>query len=180
MPLRLKRFAISIFVIGHVSAVVLTNLPDCSMRRMLGRDWVDAYLLPTGLWQAWGMFAPEPSKDTLTLEAIVRDSHGLIRQYVFPRMMDQSAWTGFMGGYRHSKFAANVGSKDGTANREFAARYVIRALKLRPEDFPIDVQLIHQVWPTKPPEAPAEDETPAPWMAVIQTYNFPNMEEAMP
>ena len=80
MVLRLKRFGMSVFLIGHVAAVVLTNLPDCPMRRTLGYLWVDGYLMPTGLWQSWGMFAPEPAKDTLTLEAIVRDSRGLIRQ----------------------------------------------------------------------------------------------------
>ena len=32
-----------------------------------------------------------------------------MRRYAFPRMMDQSAWVGFRGGYRHSKYAHNLG-----------------------------------------------------------------------
>ena len=100
MSRRIKRLAVSVFLVGHIAAVVLTNLPDCPLRRSLGGLWVDAYLMPTGLWQGWGMFAPEPTKDTLTLEATVLDARGLIHKFAFPRMMDQSAWAGFCGGYQ--------------------------------------------------------------------------------
>lgn len=175
-----KRLALSVFLIGHVSAVVLANMPECPLRAKLSHVWVDAYLAPTGLWQYWGMFAPEPCKDTLTLEAVVRDSRGLVRHYAFPRMMDQSAWTGFRGGYRHSKYASNVGATSGKVNREFAARFVVRALKLREEDFPADVQLVYQVWPSIPHDADPDDPPPSPWQSVIETYTFPNLAETMP
>lgn len=175
-----KRLAISAFLIAHLGAIVLVNLPDCSLRRKLGNRWVDAYLNPTGQWQAWGMFGPEPPHDTITLEAVTRDARGIVRRYAFPRMMDASRWEGFRGGFRHSKFANTLAETTASANREFAARYVVRALKLRAEDFPVDVQLVYQVWPTSPPEAPADEPPSAPWQSVIETYNFPTLAEALP
>ena len=179
MSLRLKRLAISAFLLAHLSAVVLTNLPDCPLRRKLGHLWVDGYLMPTGQWQGWGMFAPEPTKNTLTLEAAVRDSRGLVRRYAFPRMMDQSAWAGFLG-FRHSKYSANAGEPSGPANREFAARYVVRVLKLQDEDFPATVQLYYQVWPTPAPDAPSDEPPASAWQSIIETYTFPTLAEAMP
>jgi hypothetical protein len=180
MSLSAKRSAISAFLILHISAVVLTNLPGCAVRRSLSRVWMDAYLLPTGLWQVWGMFAPEPAKDTVTLEAVIRDSRGLVRNYVFPRQMDESVWNCFFGGYRHAKYAHNLSMTDSVATREFAARFVARAAKLKPEDFPADVQLVYQVWPT-PPLDPKPDQAPvSPWTSVLETYHFPNIEETKP
>jgi hypothetical protein len=180
MSLAAKRWAISVFLVVHVSAVVLTNVPDCALKRTLAQTWLDAYLLPTGLWQVWAMFAPEPAYNTVTLEAVAKDSRGLVRNYVFPRMMDESAWTGFCGGYRHSKYSHNLGMSDAVANREFAARFVARALKLKPSDFPADIQLVYQIWPT-PPLDPKPGETPAPpQTSVIETFHFPNIEETMP
>ena len=175
-----KRLAISVFLIVHLAAVGITNLPHCALRRAIDTGWVDAYLMPTGLWQSWGMFAPEPAHNTTTLEAVVRDSRGLVRHYTFPRMMDQSAWTGFYGGYRHSKYANNLGMPDSVANREFTARFVVRALKLQANDFPADVQLVYQVWPTPPPDVALDTPPTAPWTSIIQTYNFPNLAETLP
>jgi hypothetical protein len=175
-----KRLAISVFLIVHLAAVGITNLPACPLRSAIDKGWVDAYLMPTGLWQSWGMFAPEPAHNTAALEAVVRDSRGLVRHYAFPRMMDQSAWTGFYGGYRHSKYANNLGMPDSVANREFAARFVVRALKLQAADFPATVQLVYQIWPAPALDAAADAPPLAPLTAVIQTYNFPNLAETLP
>jgi hypothetical protein len=180
MSLTAKRLVISAFVIFHVSAVGITNMPDCPLKRTIGRAWVDAYTQPTGLWQVWAMFAPDPAKEAVTLEAVVRDSRGLVRNYAFPRQMDESAWTGFCGGFRHAKYSHNLGPTDATANREFAARYVTRALGLKPQDYPADVQLVYQVWPSRPLDALPDQPTPSPYKTVVDTFHFPNIEETKP
>lgn len=180
MPQSVKRVALSVFIVFHVAAVGLTNVPNCAFKRLIDRGWVDAYLLPTGLWGGWSMFGPEPAKCTATLEAVVRDSSGLVRHYTFPRMMDQSAWTGFCGGYRHSKYANIIGMPDAAASREFGARFVTRALKLKEADFPADVQLVYQIYPIKSADAPADEPEASPFTSVIETFNFPNLAETMP
>ena len=174
-----KRLALSTFLVLHLSAVVAWNMPDCAAKTSVV-ELAGLYLMPTGQWQQWGMFAPEPSKDTQNLEAVVQDSRGIVHRFAFPRMMDRSAWEGFLGGFRHSKYACNVGSPDGVANREVAARHVVRALNLPREVFPVDVQLVYQVWPTNPPAAPADEPPIAPFPSVIQTYRFDTPEEAQP
>ncbi|MDB5353424.1 MAG: hypothetical protein JWN86_4671 [Planctomycetota bacterium] len=174
-----KRLAISAFLIGHLAAVALWNMPECALKTNLAGRWTEAYMFPTGLWQSWGMFAPEPARDTLTLEAVVRDARGLVRTHPFPRMMDKSAWEGVWG-YRHSKFANNVGMPEAVANREYAARFVVRTLNLKPDDFPVDVQLLYEVRPSNPPTAAPDQPAPPPRKSVIETYNFPTLAEAMP
>lgn len=178
MALAAKRLAASLLLLAHLAAVLLWNLPDSALKERLG-GWTPYYLLPTGQWQEWGMFAPDPSTATFTLEAVVHDSRGLLRRYSFPRMMDRSAGRGVWG-YRHTKYAHNVGTPTGRANREFAARFVVRALGLRAADFPVDVQLAHDVWPTRSPEATADEPPGSPWPSVLETYRFPTLAEAMP
>ena len=176
-----KRFVLSAFLVGHVAAVTLTNLPDCALKRAISRGWVEAYLLPTGQWQSWAMFAPDPAKDTLTLEAVVRDSRGLVKHYAFPRMMDKSAWAGFWGGYRHSKYAHNLAALPRPAPTASSPPGSSSGpLGLTAGDFPADVQLVYQVWPSNPPDAPAAEPPALPWTTVIETYNFPTLDEAQP
>ncbi len=178
MVLAVKRGVISLLLIVHLSALVLNNMPANPIQETFG-GWVPYYLHPTGQWQDWGMFAPEPSTDTFVLKAMVKDARGLLRHYDFPCASDKSAWEGLWL-YRHSKYAHNVGTATGKANREFAARTVVRDLNLKAEDFPAVVQLVYEVWPTpRPDEAPGESST-APWQSVIETYQFPNLAEALP
>ncbi len=179
MPLSAKRLAVSAFLVFHLTAVGVWNLPDCALKAPMV-DFLSVYMLPTGLWQEWGMFAPEPSKDTMCLEAIVRDSRGIIRLYAFPRMMDRTAVEGLLGGFRHSKFACNVGATGGKVNREVAARHVARGMNIPRDAYPLDVQLIYEVWPTNPPTAPVDEPPAAPWQSVIETYRFNTPEDAAP
>lgn len=173
-----KRLAVSAFLVVHLSALLFVNLPASPLSEKLG-GWSDLYLQPTGQWQSWGMFAPDPSTDTITLTAVVRDSRGLLHHYSFPRTMDKSAWEGVWG-YRHSKYANNVGLPTGRANREFAARFVLRELTLKADDYPADVQLVHEVWPTKLVNTPADAPPATPWQSILETYHFPNLAEATP
>ena len=60
-----KKAAISAFLLAHLAAVAVWNLPDCAIKgRFVGPS--ARYLLPLGLWQHWGMFAPHPAKATST------------------------------------------------------------------------------------------------------------------
>jgi hypothetical protein len=174
----LRRLAISAFVTLHVAALVIWNLPACAIRQ---RCEVAAgyYLLPTGLWQYWGMFAPDPVRDTLRLEALVLDRRGILRSFAFPRVSDHSPWQGWWV-FRHSKYAANMASPESVAQREFAARYVIRRMGLSPADFPVEVQLVYQVEAAPPVGSPRSDPPPEAKAFAIRTYRFPTLQEALP
>src|SRR4029079_4272370 len=79
-----KRAALSAFVLPHLGAWTIWWVPDCELKQRLAIG-PTIYLVPLGLAQNWGMFAPEPPRDTSTLEAVVVDSRGLMRSYAFPR-----------------------------------------------------------------------------------------------
>ena len=174
-----RRMLISAFVVGHLGAVTLWVLPDCPIkaRAMPTLAW---YMLPTGQWQYWGMFAPDPIRDTATLEAVAVDARGMIHTFAFPRESDMSPWAASLH-YRHAKYSANYALKDDFgASREFGARHVIRQLGLTAEVFPVDVQFVYQIRPTPPPGGPPADPMTPTVVSSIETYRFPTLEEALP
>ena len=173
-----RRLAISAFLIGHMGAVSIWVLPPCPIQRRFAGS-LAYYILPLGLWQYWGMFAPDPVRDTLMLEAEAIDVRGIRYNFAFPRLADYSRWEGTFR-FRHAKYAANMGGEESAAQREFAARHVIRQLGLPAEAFPVDVQLRYQVRLTPPPgEPPADPMTPTQ-PHPIESYRFPNLEEVGP
>lgn len=48
------------------------------------------YLLPTGFWQYWDMFAPDPASTDIYCDAIVTYRDGSKKIYHYPRMYDLS------------------------------------------------------------------------------------------
>lgn len=175
----LRKLAASAFVTTHLAAVGLWNLPDCALKTTCA-GWTSYYILPTGQWQQWGMFAPNPVRDTNALDGIVQDAKGMVRTYNFPRVADRTKWQA-MCEFRQSKFLHNVNHPDNKAHREYAARYVTRKLGLGRDDFPAIVQLVYRTWITPPPGSPPPDPTgPADTVSVIETYRFPTFEETLP
>lgn len=175
---RLVRFGISLFLIFHLAAVVVWNMPDSALKQRIGQ-WPAPYMLPTGQWQHWGMFAPEPLRETLALEAQARDARGIVHAYAFPRMAEVPVHQAFLG-YRHSKFSHNLLADTAVAYREFAARHAVRSWNLPPEAFPVDLDLYYRVWTPSPPGEPAADALAPPSLRVIQTYRFPAAEDVRP
>jgi hypothetical protein len=149
-----RRLAISLFLVFHVGATAVWILPICPIRDRLV-PYLKYYMLPTGMWQAWAMFAPDPIHDTVQLEAEVIDCNGLRYGFAFPRMADYTWWQGIPR-FRYSKYAANLSFGEMEPTRKFAAHHVLRQLKLPAEVYPVSVHLLYQVRPTPPPGAMAE------------------------
>ena len=91
-----KRLVISTFLLIHLVALVVYNIPACAIRDKLISFSV-GYLYPLGLWQNWAMFAPNPVQSTLTLEALAVDKNGMMRNFAFPKMADFTYWQGIGG-----------------------------------------------------------------------------------
>jgi hypothetical protein len=175
----LRRLLISLYVAFHVLALVLWIVPTCVLKQRFLLVFAP-YMLPIGHWQYWGMFAPNPMQDTMAVEAVVRDSHGMLRIFAFPKEGDLSTWQKMLR-YRHSKYAANFAIKDEfKAHREFAARHAVRRLHFKADDFPVTAQLVFQVRPTPQPGGPTADPLAPPVPLVIDTYEFPSLKEVMP
>ena len=99
-----------VFVIFHIVAITSWALPwppadiQSGKRKPVGTDWVllynmqhiktfpptHAYLLSTGFWQYWDMFAPEPADTDFYCTADVTYRDGRKETYKYPRMYDLS------------------------------------------------------------------------------------------
>lgn len=178
MRRRAFRVGISIFLLFHVASVVAWNLPESALKQKLGA-LPALYLLPTGQWQHWGMFAPEPLRETLALEVQARDARGVLHAYRFPRMADKSVTEAFLG-YRHSKFTHNMAPETAVGYREFAARHAVRSWNLPETAFPVELDLYYQVWRPTAIGEPAAEADATPQIQYLQSYRFPTSKDVEP
>jgi hypothetical protein len=135
-------------------------------------------MLPTGLWQNWTMFAPDPMRHAFMLQALAVDKNGVMYEYAFPHLIDYSVWRG-IARVRHSKYPTYLAIDEYAAHREMTARHVVRALDLPPEVFPVDVELQYLV-KEAPPLGQVPDPMVPPKIQPIKAYRFPTWEEARP
>ncbi len=170
-----RRGAISIFLVLHLAAVALWNLPACPLRARF-EGLAAYYILPTGLWQYWGMFAPDPIRDTLTAEAMAMDAQGKLHRFGFPKIADYSFWAQIPR-VRFSKFTCNLNEPTLRVHREFAARHAVRQMNLPEEAFPVHVELNYQLWRSPPPGSPPIDPLTPPIQILIESYRFPTIAE---
>jgi hypothetical protein len=164
----------------HVTATAIWVLPACPIRQALAPT-LHYYIVPLGIWQFWAMFAPDPIHDTITLEAEVIDKRGLRQRFAFPRVADYDKWHAIPK-FRHSKYAANASIKEDDFNRvrRFAARHVVRSLKIPADAFPLDVHLFYQIKETPAPGTPPEEAIKPTRQLLLETYAFAKPSEVWP
>ena len=88
-PQGLRRAVIHTFVLFHVTAIAAWSFMSTESKSPVDRTIRSAfgwYLFPTGLWQAWNMFAPNPGMSNVYLEAEVTLRDGSRATWKFPRM----------------------------------------------------------------------------------------------
>jgi hypothetical protein len=173
-----QKLAISAFLITHLFLVGVINLPNSFLKQRLFFVALH-YVLPLGLDQAWGMFAPNPIMHARTLEVVTVDKNGIQRIYAFPKMTDFTVWQAFPR-VRHSKFTSNCGQPIHVAYREFAVRHAIRQLQIPANAFPVEAELFYQVRETPPLGDPPRDPLKPPTPQSLQTYRYPSMTEVSP
>lgn len=173
-----RKLAISAFLIVHLSMVAAINLPASFLRERVF-PIVIYYVIPLGLDQAWGMFAPNPVMHAMTLEVLTVDKNGIQRTFAFPKMTDFSILEA-MPRVRHSKFASNCGVESRKVFREFAVRHAIRQLKIPADAFPVDADIVYQIRETPPLGGGPRDPMKPPTVQTLQMYRFPSMAEVSP
>src|SRR5262249_51931819 len=102
-----KRIVISAFLLFHIFAITCWCLPIDSPLITACRNVVRAYLLWSGLFQAWDMFSPAPKSANTYIEAIVIYEDGHTRTWKFPRMEQLSVGGRFFK-ERYRKFQENL------------------------------------------------------------------------
>ena len=135
--MRAKKWLIHAFVLFHLAAAVVWAFTDSPPRTKLeraARGRFAFYMFPTGLWQAWDMFAPNPALANVYLETEVTFRDGSRTMWKVPRMEQLGYWERYRK-ERYRKWAnervASAGEGPGgallcNAAARFAARQVER------------------------------------------------------
>ena len=173
-----RRWALSAFVLFHLSALVMWTMPHCAIKALCQSPY-RYYVLPLGLWQWWGIFAPDPMRQSMVLNAEVVDAKGMRHTYEFTRLGDLSWWQKFPR-YRNCKFTANMLTDEYKTHRTFTARHAVRQLGLSEVAFPMWVCLYVEIKDSPPPGTGASDPMGTPRVEVVDRFQFASLKEVRP
>jgi hypothetical protein len=156
------RIGLSAFVAFHLFCIVFWCIPIDSPLIVRFRESVKPYVLWTGLFQKWDMFAPDPSKLNNYVGAILTYRDGRTAEWDFPRMEN----LGYVDRYfkeRYRKYANdNLRIDARSALWPDAARYVARLNAADPANPPVEVALVRH-WSEVPPPGAHGEPPPSPW-----------------
>jgi hypothetical protein len=137
---RVPQAAVSLFILFHLIAITAWALPvNFSAVRDL-REIIRPYMLWTGLYQSWDMFAPNPKSIDAYIKAVVFTQDRHMKVWTFPRMEELS----FRERYpkeRYRKFAEMLPDQKNEALWPGVAAHVARLFN-NPIDPPDKVVLI--------------------------------------
>ena len=158
---RQARIGVSAFLMFNLFAIVTWCMPLDSPLIARCRSLIRPYLLYTGLFQKWDMFAPDPSKVNHYVAGVVTYQDGSTSVWTFPRMEN----LGYIDKYfkeRYRKYANDFLNLDVYSGLwPDAARYIARQNN-RPSNPPIVVDLVRH-WSMVPPPDSGEDPSLARW-----------------
>jgi hypothetical protein len=133
------RSAISVFILFHLVAITCWALP-VNWSLVAGvREITRPYMLWTGLFQTWDMFAPNPPPTNTYVKAVVITEHHL-RVWAFPRM-DQLSFGQRYQKERYRKFLENMLLEQNAPLLPDVVRHIARFYN-DPSDPPRKVMLI--------------------------------------
>ncbi len=171
-----RRLIASAFVLFHLSAICIWTTPGCYIKEHV-QDYYRYYVLPTGMWQWWAIFAPDPIRNTIVLDAEIVDVKGMRHIFEFPRLADLPWWQK-IARYRQPKFTGNMSAPEYYGSRKFTARYAVRQMGMPAEAFPVWVSLYYKVKDTPAPGATAvSDPMAPPRIQMIERFEFASLEE---
>src|SRR5579884_722545 len=120
-----RKLIISAFVIFQISAIVfwlLMSSSESALGHLIITEPVRRYMLFSGTWQNWSMFAPNPANIDVYLTADVTYQNGHHAEYEFPRMYK----LGILQKYQEERFRKMIENGHTDANRQcwpFIARF---------------------------------------------------------
>jgi hypothetical protein len=132
---------VTAFILWHLFALLIWNMPAQS--NLAGRSMtvVRPYMTGTGLMQGWVMFAPDPYRLDVSVEARVAYSDGAVRSWYFPRMAKLS-YAARYNKERWRKYVEVMHQDAWSILWPPAARYAARVNDDRPGARPVSVELV--------------------------------------
>lgn len=125
--------------------------------RYLKASPVKYYMVPTGFWQYWDMFAPNPASVDLWGDAQVTYADGTVARYRYPRMYELGLGEKYLK-ERYRKFYERA-SQDRFRHMwpDFAQRVALLMAK-DPNNLPVRVALTRHFQQVPPPGRPMPKE----------------------
>jgi hypothetical protein len=167
---RWPRIAVNAFVVFHLVAILAWALPLNTLLIGKTKELISPYMLWSGLFQAWDLFAPDPRSANVYVDAQVIFRDGQQRTWSFPRMEE----LGIVDKYfkeRYRKWANdNLRMDSYAALWPDAARYVARVNADRANP-PRTVRLVRH-WSNIDAPGTLNRDASAGW----QQYTFYNYE----
>lgn len=140
------RVLISIFILVVLVTLLTANLPTSRLQDLLlSAD--HPFLYATGLDQSWGVFSPEPRRETIHVSANVTFADGSTTTW---RVKKQNALVGEYRDYRWLKWTEYAVSPENSQLWRPVALYVARRVAT-PSKRPVRVVLENHYWSLQPP-----------------------------
>ena len=160
----IKHIAINSFLLFHLLAITCWCIPLDSPLIANFRDLIRPYMLWSGLFQGWDMFAPSPRNINSYLEAVIIYQDGRTQTWNFPRM-EKLGFSERDFKERYRKFAENVQNDANSALWPDVARRVARLHKNASN--PPALVLLIRYWSEIKPPGTGGTYHPEPWHANI-------------
>lgn len=140
------RAVISGLILFTLAAMLVSNLPASELRRT-GMKIFDPYLDVSGLHQNWNLFAPDPRRATLQLEARITFDDGSATIWHPPT---GDPFIGVYRTFRWRKWAGNVLASSNKSLLEPTADWIAR-MHTAEGKFPVQVVLLKRSYLAPPP-----------------------------
>jgi hypothetical protein len=160
---RWRQGFISAFIAFHLIAISVWAFPMDTPLIVKMRDAISPYMLWSGLFQRWNMFAPEPVKVDVFIEGDVTLHDGEKRSWTFPRMENLS-YAQRYAKERSRKFTEYLRMDTESGLWPDAARHIAR-LFANPANPPVLVVLVRNFSQVEPP-LPGGAVQRTPWSRV--------------
>jgi len=165
LPLQtIKRIAINAFLLFHIFAITCWCIPLDSPLIANFRDLIRPYMLWSGLFQGWDMFAPSPRNINSYVEAVIIFNDGRTQTCRFPRM-EKLGLTERDFKERYRKFAENLQNDANSAVLPDVARRIARLHNNASN--PPSLVLLVRYWSEIKPSRSGAMYHPEPWRANI-------------
>jgi len=120
-----RRILINTFLIFHLVVITCWCVPLPIPFAGLVKELARPYLLWSGMFQSWDMFAPSPKTINSYVEAMVFFKNGHTKKWAFPRM-EQLSFTDRYYKERYRKYVENLKEDNNSAIWADAAREIAR------------------------------------------------------
>jgi len=155
----MKRVAINLFLIFHLSTILCWALPLNTQLVVVARPLIAPYMTWSGLAQGWNLFAPNPLSLNTRVEAELVYRNGQKGLWKFPLPQNY----GYIHRYymeREHKFSFDSLLNDRfEALRPDVARYLVKLNNTQKDNPPVSITLVSY----RSTIAPPNSNLPEPW-----------------